>query len=472
MNIDPNKIKEVHSTENPQLIELVYGDSVIGDSLVETNQGKISIETLFNEGTSIPKDHILSDNKIGHEYVTCNLQALVAKNKYKNIKYIMRHKCAKDLFKITTTTGKCVVATEDHSLITPNGCETPKNFRIGDLVSTIDGSEEIQSIEHISGCEDYVYDVCIETTIEEEHRFVVDGIICHNTDSLYMSFEGLLNTIEGVESWSDRQKAEFLIKLSTEFINPHNHEFMSEYFKTRHARSMTHEFEAETLALSGVWLDVKKRYGQMLLWKDGKFFDEGEYPVKVKGLEIIKASFPAPARKILKKLMHKLLSYDGSDIHHVLNKMMQEGKQEWMNAPVESISPAISVNNYNKYITSDNDPQLGIQCEKATPFAVRGLAYYNWLRQTKHLPGDPIYGGKLKYYIVKELRKKKKADQDMIFTFMPSELPTWAEQYAPIDREALFKKCVLDPMNRILSAIGHKELTSSGYIDIDLFDLL
>lgn len=302
------------------------------------------------------------------------------------------------------------------------------------------------------------------------------SIVYGDTDSLYMSYSGMLDSIDGSEKWTDRQKTEFLVNLNTKYLNGHNKQYMTEYYRSRNARNvdtdMVHEFELETIALSGVWLDVKKRYAQMLLWKDGKFFDEGEYPLKAKGIETTKSSYPAPARKILKNLMHKLLSYDGADIHHVLNKMMQEGKQEWMNIPVESISPAISVNNYNKYIISDDDPTIGIQCEKATPFAVRGLAYYNWLRQTKHLKGDPIYGGKLKYYIVKEFRKKKKADQDMIFTFMPSELPAWAEQYAPVDREALFKKCVLDPMNRILSAIGHKELTSSGYINIDLFEML
>lgn len=299
------------------------------------------------------------------------------------------------------------------------------------------------------------------------------SIVYGDTDSLYMSWQNLLNTIEGSNNWTDRQKTEFLVKLSSEFLNQHNKEFMTEYYRTRHARNvdtdMVHEFELETIAKSGVWLDVKKRYGQMLVYKDGKYYDEGDYPVKVKGLEVVKASYPAPARKILKGLMKRLLEYDGQDLPHQLNKLALEGKQKWNDASIDDISPAISVNNYNKYIISDDGP-WGPECEKGTPFQVRGLAYYNWLRQKHHLKGDPLYGGKLKYYIVKPAVQPKKGTPDTIFTFQPSELPEWSQQYAPVDRVALFNKCVLDPFNRILTAIKLPNLSASGYIEANLFD--
>lgn len=298
--------------------------------------------------------------------------------------------------------------------------------------------------------------------------------VAGDTDSIYFCYEGLLNTIKGHENMSITERARIIEQLNTQFMNQHNKDIMTSYYRGRHTRNvdtdMIHEFELETIAYSEIRLDVKKRYSQMLIWKDGKYFDEDHLKQKTKGLEMIKASYPAPARKILAGLVKTLLMSEDKNLIHILNAEMQKGREAWMNADIESISPAISVNGYTKYIVSDNDPRTGVQETKGCPFAVRGLAYYNWLRQTKGLPGDPLYGGKMKYYIVKSQQARKKSDKDTIFTFQPSALPKWAEQYAPCDREALFQKCVLDPFNRILSAIGEKQLHANGYIEVSLFD--
>lgn len=314
---------------------------------------------------------------------------------------------------------------------------------------------------------------------EYEEKFTKDlGIMAQpvagDTDSIYFCYEGLLNTIAGVKKMSITEKARIIERLNTEFLNQHNKEIMVNYYRGRNTRNvdtdMIHEFELETIAYSEIRLDVKKRYSQMLIWKDGKYFDEDHLKQKTRGLEMVKSSYPAPARKILADLVKTLLMTEDNNLIHILNNEMQVGRQSWMNMDVESISPAISVNGYTKYIISDDDPTTGVVVEKGCPFAVRGLAYYNWLRQTKGLLGDPLYGGKMKYYIVKPNQPKRRSDSDIIFTFQPSALPKWAEKYAPIDKGALFSKCVLDPFNRILGAIGMKELSPTGYIEAALFD--
>lgn len=298
--------------------------------------------------------------------------------------------------------------------------------------------------------------------------------VAGDTDSIYFCYEGLLNTIEGIEKMSITEKARIIERLNTGFLNQHNKQVMIDYYRDRHVRNvdtdMIHEFELETIAYSEIRLDVKKRYSQMLIWKDGKYFDEDHLKQKTKGLEMIKASYPAPARKILAGLVKTLLMSEDPNLIHILNQEMQKGRQSWLTSDVEAISPAISVNGYTKYVVSDDDPLKGVEVTKGCPFAVRGLAYYNWLRQTKGLLGDPLFGGKMKYYIVKSNQPKKKTDPDTIFTFQPSALPKWSEEYAPCDYEALFAKCVLDPFNRILSAIGEKQLHANGYIEASLFD--
>lgn len=293
-------------------------------------------------------------------------------------------------------------------------------------------------------------------------------LVYGDTDSLYMSYEGLLNTIEGVEKMSVREKTELIVKINTEFLNQHNKEFMDAYFTERHCRDMVHEFELETVAKAGVWLNVKKRYAQILAWKDGKYFDEDDMPTKVKGLEIVKSSYPSLARKMLKQLVRDLIETEDKNLIHMLNIKMQQCKKEWQDADIESICPTTSVNNYYKYVITDNSI-YGPEVEKGCPFAVRGLAMYNSIRQSRNLPGDPLYGGKMRYYIIKTPTNKN--SQDQFFCFQGSNYPAWAPQYAPINRNAMFERCVLNPFNRILSAIGEKELSINGYIQVSLFDL-
>lgn len=293
-------------------------------------------------------------------------------------------------------------------------------------------------------------------------------LVYGDTDSLYMSYEGLLNTIEGIEKMSIQEKTELIVKINTEFLNQHNKEFMDAYFTERHCRDMVHEFELETVAKAGVWLNVKKRYAQILAWKDGKYFDEDDMPTKVKGLEIVKSSYPSLARKMLKQLVRDLMETEDKNLIHMLNIKMQQCKKEWQNADIESICPTTSVNNYYKYVITD-DSIYGPEVEKGCPFAVRGLAMYNSIRQSRNLPGDPLYGGKMRYYIIKTPTNKN--SQDQFFCFQGSNYPAWAPQYAPINRNAMFERCVLNPFNRILSAIGEKELSINGYIQVSLFDL-
>jgi len=292
-------------------------------------------------------------------------------------------------------------------------------------------------------------------------------LVYGDTDSLYMSYEGLINTIEGVENMTLREKVEIIVRINQEFLNQHNKEFMEEYYAPRHSRDMVQEFELETVCKSGVWLNVKKRYAQVLAWQDGKYFDEDDMPVKAKGLEIVKSSYPSLGRKILKELMNHLINSEhtnGALCVHEMNIIAQQRKREWDAADIELICPTTSVNYYMKYIEDDTNP-LGPVARKKAPFQVKGLAMYNCLRQGYNLPGDPLYGGKMRYYAIKGSNPKNV----QFFCFQAGSYPKWAPQYAPIDRSVMYQRCVLDPINRVLEACGMPLLSLTGFIQPNLF---
>ena len=98
-------------------------DSTFSKCLLLINRNnknvQITIEDLFNE--SLKENGIKDTTNNGHEIVKCNNDVLNwTKEKGLNfvpIKWIMRHKVSKPMFKITTKSGKTITVTEDHSCI-------------------------------------------------------------------------------------------------------------------------------------------------------------------------------------------------------------------------------------------------------------------------------------------------------------------------------------------------------------------
>ena len=193
--------------------------------------------------------------------------------------------------------------------------------------------------------EEYVYDIEMD---DPTHTFVANDILVHN--SLYISYENILKTIKNNENMSLEEKAHFIVNLNTGFLDEHNREYMKEYYASRFVDSVQN-FELETVALSGVWLDVKKRYAQLLLWKDGKTFDVDSLPLKTKGLEIIKSSYPKQARESLKRLVRFLLEDTSNEyLLQKLNIKIQEEKRLFYSADIEDICGNVGVQGYTKYI--------------------------------------------------------------------------------------------------------------------------
>jgi DNA polymerase elongation subunit (family B) len=302
-------------------------------------------------------------------------------------------------------------------------------------------------------------------------KYISDCLsICYgDTDSLYISYNGLIDSIEGSDKLTMEKKLSIIVDLNTGFLDSHNREYMKEYYKSRHVESVQN-FELETVALSGVWLDVKKRYAQILLWKDGKTYDIDNLPMKIKGLEMVKSSYPKQAREGLKRMVRYLLEIDDKDyLLQKLNMKMMEEKSKFYQADLEDICGNVGVQNYVKYIDDDADP-MGLKVAPKCPYNVRALGNYNWIRNVHNLPGDPLYGGKIKWYCFypNGVKSKKKQDPDY-FAFQSRNYPKWADTYAPICKDAMFQRTMMEPFNRIIEAVGIGTLNTDGSIQMGLF---
>lgn len=293
-----------------------------------------------------------------------------------------------------------------------------------------------------------------------EPSFVIP--VYGDTDSLYISYENLLKTIKGVDKMSIEQKRDIIVKFNTGFLDEHNRKYIADYYETRGGKS-THNFELETLNKAGVWLNVKKRYAQLLLWKDGFKFEMDHLKMKVTGLEMNKASAPGFSRDILSGMVRFMLE-NSTDKYliHKMNIELQKYQDEWNNKNIDDICPNIKVNGYRKYILNDTGDHLVVAPK--CPSNVRGLGNYNRIRNYYNLPGDEIYGGKLKQY-----EYKVGIDKWDYFSYEAMNCPNWANEYAPIDRVHMFQKYVLDPLNRILVPSGLPKLNIDHSIQMNLF---
>lgn len=293
-------------------------------------------------------------------------------------------------------------------------------------------------------------------------------VVYGDTDSLYISYENFVKTINGWEKMTPAERGRIVVEFNTKYLDAHNREVMAKHYEARHVKSVQN-FELETLALAGVWLDVKKRYAQVLLWKDGKTYnpEKESLPMKAKGLELIKASYPKQAREGLKRLVRQLLEDEEEDyMIHKLNATMQAEKQAYFKADIDDICGSVKVNNYNKYIINDNDP-VRLHVADKCPYNARALGNYNRIRKAHNLPGDPIYGGKLKWYVYYPLGTVKNGNTEY-FAYPMKNYPKWADKYAPIAKDVMFQKQMLDPFNRIIEAIGLGTLKLDGSIQMSM----
>lgn len=314
--------------------------------------------------------------------------------------------------------------------------------------------------------------ISLKTTKEPFQNLI--EIIAGDTDSLYTCYQNWLNTIKDVSTFTNEQIRDLIVNFNTGFLDKHNKEFMDDYYKKRHVKSI-HNFELETVAYSDIRLDVKKRYAQLLAWKDGYAPSFDNLVFKSIGLEVVKPSYPQKARTFLKQLLMELLKTNLSncELKQYLQKNIDILYEQWQKLPIIELCENKGVNNYFKYIISDHGELADIVVKPKTPYHVAALARRNWLinninynkecqKEGKKLRVEMLYGGKMKIYpVINEwhglISKKPKTKY---FAFSATEtFPEWSQEYFPIDKKQCFETFVLEPFNRVLLAISDIELS-------------
>jgi DNA polymerase elongation subunit (family B) len=268
-----------------------------------------------------------------------------------------------------------------------------------------------------------------------------DYVIASDTDSLYINmgplvesvFKGREKTTQSIVSFLDK-----VCNLEFEKYIENSYQELAEYVNAYDQKMI---MKRECIAERGIWT-AKKRYILSVWDSEGVRYEEPK--LKIKGIEAIKSSTPAPCRKMLKDSFNIMMS--GSEDNMI--KFIENCRDKFKKLPPEQISFPRSASDVQKY-SSSSDLYI-----KGTPIHVRGALLFNHYIKQNKLTGKYSLiqnGEKIKFIYL----KKPNIIHENVISFI-QEFPKELNLDKYIDYELQFEKAFLEPLKIILDVIGWK----------------
>ncbi len=317
-----------------ELSEIVQGDtdSVRGDSLITVNNEKIKIEDYYNSKTNNldgKKDVVAVEND-----TTLSFNISRESVEFKKIKYVMRHKVNKKLYKLKHL-EKEIVVTEDHSVIIKRGVDfielKPGDIIKGDVIIIRDTNEHYETINFTVEClgnvEEFVYDI----EVEDNHNFFANDILVHNSN--YLTLDKI------IPPSTETEKALPIIqKIVSEYIEPAINENIKELCELFNVRD-DGVLSAENEVISKGFVSIaSKRYYTRVLVNDGAVLKKPK--IKIVGIALKGKSTPELAKEKLEPILDIILDKDIDN----LKNYIKETQQAFMESPIPDIARNVKVN--------------------------------------------------------------------------------------------------------------------------------
>jgi DNA polymerase elongation subunit (family B) len=279
----------------------------------------------------------------------------------------------------------------------------------------------------------------------------VDYVIASDTDSLYVNMGPLVESVYKGREKTTQSVVSFLDKVcQVEFEKyiENSYKELAEYVNAYEQKMI---MKRECIAERGIWT-AKKRYILSVWDSEGVRYEESK--LKIKGIEAIKSSTPAPCRKMLKESFGILMSGTEDDMINFIDRC----REEFKSLPPEQIAFPRTASDIRKYYSASN-----IYAPK-TPIQVRGALLFNHYVKQKNLTNKYSLinnGEKVKFLFL----KKPNIIQENVISFI-QQFPTELGLDKYIDYELQFEKAFLDPLKTILNIIGWKEEKT---VNLELF---
>ena len=267
----------------------------------------------------------------------------------------------------------------------------------------------------------------------------VDYVIASDTDSLYINmgslvecvFKGREKTTEGIVSFLDK-----ICEMELEKYIESSYQELADYVNAYEQKMF---MKRECIAERGIWT-AKKRYILNVWDSEGVRYEEPK--LKIKGIEAIKSSTPAPCRKMLKESFKIMMNGSEDD----MIEFIENARNKFKSLPPEQISFPRSASDVVKY-KSSSDIYI-----KGTPIHVRGALLFNHYIKLNKLSNKYSLiqnGEKIKFIYL----KKPNIIHENVVSFI-QEFPKELGLDRYIDYDLQFEKAFLEPLKIILDSIG------------------
>ncbi len=268
-----------------------------------------------------------------------------------------------------------------------------------------------------------------------------DYVIASDTDSLYINMGPLVETVYKGREKTTESVVSFLDKICSMELEKYIENSYQELADYVNAYDQKMFMKRECIAERGIWT-AKKRYILSVWDSEGVRYESPK--LKIKGIEAIKSSTPAPCRKMLKESFNLMMSGSEDD----MIKFIEESRNKFISLSPEEISFPRSASDVQKY-SSHSDIYI-----KGTPIHVRGALLFNYyIKQNKLNSKYSLIqnGEKIKFIYL----KKPNTIHENVISFI-QEFPSELNLDRYIDYELQFEKSFLEPLKAILDIIGWK----------------
>ncbi len=296
---------------------VLYGDSVANDCISTIIINKNFHNTNIEDIWSILLKYKYKPIKINHkEYIYLDQNVLILTYDpckkiiiFDSPKYLMRHWFDGNLIKLKFKNNELKI-TKNHSLIDIINNEI---IKISPIKAKYAYNTYLEKIKILSKKEikyiGYVYDFEVSNT----HNFIVNNILVHNTDSLYINIPQQYDTVE-----ESIKNTEEIADQINDLIKVYYNGFLlpktgvdSKYNETF--------FKTELTAESILFLETKKNYAYNMTSKEGKVFN----PPKTKyvGIPVIKSDTVPFTKDLLIELVENIALNKKADRFNDINKL-------------------------------------------------------------------------------------------------------------------------------------------------------
>lgn len=265
-----------------------------------------------------------------------------------------------------------------------------------------------------------------------------DWVIYSDTDSCFVDAVPIIKKkFSSIDFNNDDEMTKAIMSVTTEVQNYVNKFY--DIMARRFFNIQTHTFDAkqEVISKTSFWL-AKKRYAQWIIHKEGSLLTHPE--LEVKGIDVVRTSYPAAFRKFLDLFLRKLLtSTPKAEIDDMILKVREEVKT----LPVIEIAKNTSV----KFVSRDGmsnynpDSRRPLHFENKTPAQVKAALGYNDLiiKMGIEKTCEPIHhGSKIKWVYLEKNRYGLDSLAIKGDGNDPDELLDFINTY--VDRKMMFEK--------------------------------